>query len=54
MLLPFLMGLASSFYVWVTITMFILPSFVIYYVSRAYHKVKGVPMELQFKEIPPD
>jgi len=54
MLLPFLTGLASSFYIWITITMFIAPSFIIYYVSRAYHKMKGVPMELQFKQIPPD
>ena len=54
MLLPFLTGLASSFYIWITITMFIAPSFIIYYVSRAYHKMKGIPMELQFKQIPPD
>lgn len=54
MLIPFLTGLASSFYIWVTITMFILPPFVIYYTSRAYHKRKGIPWDLQFKEIPPD
>jgi len=54
MLVPFLTGLASSFYIWVTALFFIIPPFVIYYISRAYHKMKGVPMELQFKEIPPD
>jgi len=54
MLLPFFAGLASSFYIWVTILMFILPPFVIYYISRAYHKTKGIPMDLQFKEVPPD
>jgi sterol desaturase/sphingolipid hydroxylase (fatty acid hydroxylase superfamily) len=54
MLQPFLQGLASSLYIWITATMFIIPSFVIYYISRAYHKSKHVPMELQFREIPPD
>ena len=54
MILPFLQGLASSLYIWITILMFVLPSFVIYYLSRVYHKAKHVPMELQFKEIPPD
>jgi len=54
MVLPFLEGLASSLYIWITATMFIIPSFVIYYLSRIYHKAKHVPMELQFREIPPD
>jgi amino acid transporter len=54
MLLPFLSGLASSLYIWITAVFFIIPPFVIYYISRGYHKMKGVPMELQFKEIPPD
>jgi len=53
-IVPFLLGLASAFYLWVTVIMFVLPSFVIYYISRAYYKSKGIPMELQFKEIPPD
>jgi amino acid transporter len=52
--LPFLLGIASSLYIWITISFFILPSFVIYYISKAYHGRKGVRMELQFKEIPPD
>jgi amino acid transporter len=54
MLLPFFQGLASSLYIWITATMFVIPAFVIYYLSRIYHKAKHVPMELQFKEIPPD
>ena len=54
MLVPFFTGTASSFYIWVTALLFILPSFVIYYISRLAHKMKGVHMELQFKEIPPD
>ena len=54
MLLPFLTGLADALYIWITALFFIIPPFVIYYISRAYHKSKGVPMELQFKEIPPD
>ncbi|HUK27932.1 MAG TPA: APC family permease [Candidatus Acidoferrales bacterium] len=54
MLMPFFQGLASSLYIWITATMFIIPSFVIYYLSRIYHRAKHVPMELQFKEIPPD
>jgi len=54
MLLPFLTGIASSLYIWITILIFILPSFVLYYLSRAYHRTKGIPMEKQFKEIPPD
>jgi amino acid transporter len=54
MVLPFFQGLASSLYIWITLTMFIIPAFVIYYASRVYHKAKHVPMELQFKEIPPD
>ena len=54
MVLPFLQGLASSLYLWITIVMFIIPAFAISYISRLYHKSKHVPMELQFKEIPPD
>ena len=54
MLLPAFQGLATWTYIWVTIIMFILPPFVIYPISTAYHKKKHVAMELQFKEIPPD
>lgn len=54
MLLPAFQGLATTTYIWITIIMFILPPFVIYPLSRAYHKRKHVAMELQFKEIPPD
>jgi amino acid transporter len=54
MLLPFLQGLAAPLYIWMMATLFVIPPFVIYYLSRAYHKAKGVPMELEFKEIPPD
>ncbi len=54
MLLPFLTGLADALYIWITAVFFIIPPFVIYYISRGYHKMKGVPMDLQFKEIPPD
>ena len=53
-LIPFLNGSISSWNLVITAVFFIIPPFVIYYVSRAYHKMKGVPMELQFKEIPPD
>ena len=53
-ILPFLQGLASSLYLWITIVMFIIPAFAISYISRLYHRSKHVPMELQFKEIPPD
>ena len=53
-LLPFLEGIANSTYIWITLLIFVLPPFVIYYVSKAYHKTQGVRMELQFKEIPPD
>jgi multisubunit Na+/H+ antiporter MnhG subunit len=53
-LIPFLTGLISSWNLIITAIFFIIPPFVIYYISRAYHKAKGVPMELQFKEIPPD
>jgi len=52
--LPLLEGIAQSFYIWITLFIFVLPPFVIYYMSKAYHKNKGVKMELQFKEIPPD
>jgi amino acid transporter len=53
-LIPFLTGLISSWNLIITAIFFIIPPFVIYYISRTYHKAKGVPMELQFKEIPPD
>ena len=53
-LLPFQQGIASSFYIWITLFIFVLPPFIIYYISKAYHKRQGVRMELQFKEIPPD
>jgi amino acid transporter len=54
MLLPYFQGLATSTYIWVTIIMFIVPPFIFYPASLAYHKRKHVAMELQFKEIPPD
>ncbi|MEM2842874.1 MAG: APC family permease [Candidatus Bathyarchaeia archaeon] len=54
MLVPFFQGLISSLYIWITIGFFILPPFIIYYISKYYHIRKGIPMELQFKEIPPD
>jgi amino acid transporter len=53
-LIPFFLGQISSWNLWITAIFFIIPPFVIYYISRGYHKMKGVPMELQFKEIPPD
>jgi amino acid transporter len=54
MLVPFFQGLISPLYIWITIGFFILPPFIIYYISRYYHMKKGIPMELQFQEIPPD
>jgi amino acid transporter len=54
MLVPFFQGLIDATFIWMTVFMFIIPAFVIYYISRAYHKAKGVPMELQFREVPPD
>jgi amino acid transporter len=54
MLQPIFTGLADPLYGYMTAIIFIIPPFIIYYISRAYHKAKGVLMELQFKEIPPD
>jgi amino acid transporter len=54
MLIPYITGLMSAFYIYLDVAFFILAAFAIYYISRAYHKAKGIPMELQFKEIPPD
>jgi len=47
------LGTLSPLYIYVVLIMMGI-SFVIYYVSYAYHKSKGVQMALQFKEIPPD
>jgi amino acid transporter len=54
MLIPYLAGLSNNFYIYLDAIFFGIAAFVVYYASRAYHKMKGVPMELQFKEIPPD
>ena len=54
MLVPFFQGLMGQAYIWYTAIIFVFPPFIIYYLSRWYHKRKGIPMELQYKEIPPD
>lgn len=35
------------------ITLAVIP-FILYFAAYRYHKSKGVPMDLQFKEVPPD
>lgn len=51
---PAITGLTDLVYLTTTVIVLAVIPFIIYYTAYFYWKAKGVPIELQFKEIPPD
>jgi amino acid transporter len=52
-LTPAIAGTLNETYIIFTFGIFVL-GFIIYLISSVYHRMKGIPLELTFKEIPPE
>lgn len=53
MFIPFIQGL-NDWRGLITVGIFIVLPFIIYYISKAYHAKSAVPLEMQFASIPPE
>ncbi|MBC7092276.1 MAG: APC family permease [Nitrososphaeria archaeon] len=52
-LTPAIAGTLNETYIIFTFGIFVI-GFIVYLISSVYHRVKGIPLELTFKEIPPE